>query len=306
MSEVKWIKIAIGMPDDEKIKLMDALENRDLAHYVLLRLLIQAGKTNAKGRIFLSETIPYTNEMLAIIFNRPVDAIKSVLKLLVDLKIIEIDKDNFIRIVNWEKHQNVEGMERVREQNRKRAERFRNKNKVNVESENTTRNTNNESVSKEEDSYEDEKSEEKEISDHINSNVTVTMQRENENKIENKIENKSDRHTDNNTAEEILEYVKKISGKAVKMSLAAINDAVSIHGAANVKLAIDRAVEVKKVRMNYIKGILKNWQLEGYPVSDSNYDNSYKVQGRKLSFINFEPRKYDYDALEKALLGWNE
>lgn len=306
MSEVKWIKLAVGMHDDEKIKLLDALENRDVVHYVLLRLLIQAGKTNAKGRIFLSETIPYSDEMLAIIFNRSVDAIKSSLKLLVDLKIIEIDKDNFIRIVNWEKHQNVEGMERVREQNRKRAERFRNKNKVNEDLDKINIDNvcipNNEPESKEEDSCEEEKNGERENICNTNNNVIVTVQREKENKKEIKI----DRHTDNSTAEEILEYAKQVSGKTIKMSLAAIKDAVSIHGAANVKLAIDRAVEAKKVRMNYINGILKNWQLEGSPKSNSNSENSYKVEGRKLSFMNFEPRQYDYDALEKALLGWKE
>ncbi|MVX64808.1 phage replisome organizer, partial [Clostridium chromiireducens] len=42
---------------------------------------------------------------------------------------IEIAPDKVIRIVNWDKYQNIEGMERVREQNRKRAENHREKKK---------------------------------------------------------------------------------------------------------------------------------------------------------------------------------
>ena len=32
---------------------------------------------------------------------------------------IEVDKDKLIKICNWDKHQNVQGMERVRDQKRK-------------------------------------------------------------------------------------------------------------------------------------------------------------------------------------------
>jgi DnaD/phage-associated family protein len=42
---------------------------------------------------------------------------------------IEIDSNNIIKILNWDKHQNIEGMERVRAQNRKRAENHREKKK---------------------------------------------------------------------------------------------------------------------------------------------------------------------------------
>ena len=59
MSDIKWIKLATCMPDDEKIKLIDAMPERDTIHYIWIRLLIQAGKTNADGEIFLSEDMPW-------------------------------------------------------------------------------------------------------------------------------------------------------------------------------------------------------------------------------------------------------
>ncbi len=130
MADIKWIKLATCMPDDEKMKLIDAMPERDTVHYLWIRLLIQAAKTNADGEIFLSEDMPYTDKMLAVIFSRPLADIKLALKTLSRLGMIEIASDKVIRIVNWDKHQNIEGMERVREQNRKRVENHREKKKL--------------------------------------------------------------------------------------------------------------------------------------------------------------------------------
>jgi len=129
MADIKWFKLATHMPDDEKMKLIDAMPQRDTVHYLWIRLLIQAAKTNANGEIFLSEDMPYTDKMLAILFSRPLASIKLALKTLSRLGMIEITSDKVIRIVNWDKHQNIEGMERVRKQNRKRAENHREKKK---------------------------------------------------------------------------------------------------------------------------------------------------------------------------------
>ncbi|MVX62687.1 DnaD domain protein [Clostridium chromiireducens] len=129
MADIKWIKLATNMHDDEKMKLMDAMPERDTIHYLWIRLLIQAGKTNANGLIYLNENIPYTDEMLATIFSRPVASIRFALKVLSDLQMIKIAENNVIKIVNWDKHQNVEGMDRVRDQNRKRVQNHREKKK---------------------------------------------------------------------------------------------------------------------------------------------------------------------------------
>ena len=291
MSKVKWIKVAINMCDDEKIKLIDAMDERDTIHYVWIRLLIQAGKTNAAGKIFLNENIPYSNEMLSIIFNRPIEIVEFALKTLINLKMIEIDESNFINISNWEKHQNIEGMDKIREQTKKRVERYREKNKLKEDSD-TKNNCENNSLK--------------------NCNVTVTVQnkkeKEKEIKTKTKIEKENTTDSDNKIESDIMQHVKKISSKFVGVSLSSIKLAVSIHGEKNVKLAIDEAAKVNIPTMNYINGILKNWQRDGYPGNDSNSlnrDSKYKQKSHKvLSFNNFEPRQYDYDSLEKALLGW--
>ncbi|BCZ46158.1 hypothetical protein psyc5s11_22250 [Clostridium gelidum] len=129
MSEIKRIKITSYMFEDEKIRLIDAMENGVMVIYVWLRLLVQAGKISANGYIYLTENIPYTEEMLSTLFCKSLESIKFALKTLCNFQMIEIDSNNIIKILNWDKHQNIEGMERVRAQNRKRAENHREKKK---------------------------------------------------------------------------------------------------------------------------------------------------------------------------------
>ncbi|NFI56345.1 DnaD domain protein [Clostridium botulinum] len=88
------------------------------------------------------------------------------------------------------------------------------------------------------------------------------------------------------------------------LNLGYIKLAISIHGFNNVKMAINKALELNKDNTNYINGILKNWKREGYPSDDKNYKSRVTKNSSNLKFDNFEARKYDYDSLEKRLLGW--
>jgi hypothetical protein len=47
-----------------------------------------------------------------------------------NFQMIELIDGNFIRIINWDKHQNIDGMEKIREQTRKRVSNHRNKQKL--------------------------------------------------------------------------------------------------------------------------------------------------------------------------------
>jgi len=129
LSEVKWIKLLTGMFDDEKIKLIEAIPEADMILIIWIKLLTLAGKKNVNGYIFLTENIPYTDEMLATIFKRPLNTIRLALETFKKFGMISYDENNVIKIVNWEKHQNIEGLEKIREQNRLRQEKFREKHK---------------------------------------------------------------------------------------------------------------------------------------------------------------------------------
>lgn len=129
MSSVKWIKLSTQMFEDEKIKLIEQMPEADTILIIWVKLLSQAGKANANGYIYLSENIPYTDEMLATIFGRPLNTIRLALETFRAFGMIEIDEENFISIANWEKHQNVAGLDRIREQNRLRKQRQRQRQK---------------------------------------------------------------------------------------------------------------------------------------------------------------------------------
>jgi predicted phage replisome organizer len=81
---------------------------------------MQAGKTNASGWIYLSEECAYTPAMLSTLFNEPQQMVETALKLFSSrpFQLIELTDDGLIYIPNWEKHQNIEGMDKIREQNR--------------------------------------------------------------------------------------------------------------------------------------------------------------------------------------------
>src|SRR5690606_13932590 len=127
VSEVKWIKLSTNMFEDEKIRLIESIPDADALLVIWIKLLAQAGKTNASGYIFLNENIPYTDEMLATIFNRPINTIRLALKTFQEFGMIEISDNHFINIINWEKHQNIAGLEKIREQTRKRVAKHREK-----------------------------------------------------------------------------------------------------------------------------------------------------------------------------------
>jgi len=127
MSEIKWIKILTGIFDDEKIKLIDSMPDRDSVFTIWIKLLTLAGKINDNGCIYVNEDFPYTDEMLSTIFNRPLNTIRMALDIFRKFKMIEILKNGKIYICNWEKHQNIDGMDKIRQQNKLRQEKYRNR-----------------------------------------------------------------------------------------------------------------------------------------------------------------------------------
>lgn len=127
-SEVKWIKIVTDIFDDEKILLIEALPEADSIIVIWFKMLCLAGKLNSCGVLVLNDKIVYTEEMLSQIFRRPLNVIRLALTTFERFGMIEIVNDT-ITIPNWEKHQNIEGMERIREQTRKRVAEYREREK---------------------------------------------------------------------------------------------------------------------------------------------------------------------------------
>lgn len=129
MAEVKWIKIVTDIFDDEKMLLIESLPDADGIIVVWFKLLCLAGKMNNSGVFVLNGKIAYTDEMLATIFRRPVNTVRLALNTFSEFGMIEII-DDVITIPNWEKHQNIDQMEKMKEQNRIRVAKHREKQKL--------------------------------------------------------------------------------------------------------------------------------------------------------------------------------
>lgn len=128
MAEITWIKLKTDMFENEKIKLIEALPDADTIIVIWVKLLAAAGKANSNGFIMLTENIPMNEEEMATIFNRPLNTVRLALQTFKRYGMIEVD-DEAIRIKNWDIHQNIDGMEKVRLQNRMRKQKQRERQK---------------------------------------------------------------------------------------------------------------------------------------------------------------------------------
>jgi len=64
-----------------------------------------------------------------------------------------------------------------------------------------------------------------------------------------------------------------------------------------------------KVEMGYINGILRSWQKDGIKTLKDIEDSEKKprkTKGKKTQNKDFTEREYDYDDLERKLLGWDK
>ncbi|MDT1997250.1 phage replisome organizer N-terminal domain-containing protein [Carnobacterium divergens] len=129
MAEISWIKLKTTMFDDEKIRLIQAVPESDAILVIWIRLLVLAGKTNDDGLIYIQRNMPYSEEMLATLFGKNVNTVRLALTTLANFNMIDLTANGLISVTNWEKHQNVEGLEKIKEQNRLRAKRHYEKKK---------------------------------------------------------------------------------------------------------------------------------------------------------------------------------
>lgn len=236
MSEIKWIKITTDIFDDEKIRLIDALPDHDAILVIWFKILALAGKHNRNGLLMMSDKVHYTDEMLATIFQRPLNSVRMALGIFEQFGMIEII-DGVITLPNWEKHQNIDGMERIKEQTRNRVARHREKQKSLALG-------------------------------NVTCNVTVTdgnaLEEEEEEGDKNKIKNRldKDKNITTTSSENILELFQSEFRRLLSgFEIEEINHLLNENDAELVREALKTAINLGKPNVKYIGGILRNWQL---------------------------------------------
>ena len=135
MADVQWIKLNVGMFDGNSFKKIKKAKIggesfRDKLTAVWFELLDFAGKSNAGGQLIESTEIPFASiEDIAILIDREPEELQLCMQYFVNNRMITVIDDIYM-LTNWEKYQNTDGLEKIKEQNRKRQAKFKQKQKL--------------------------------------------------------------------------------------------------------------------------------------------------------------------------------
>lgn len=129
MADVGWVRLSTGLFDNPKIKILEMNENGDAFVSLWLRLLCLAGRANDNGMVYVTEGVAYTPDILAAMTGKDVEVITEALELFRKLNMIAVDDGGYIEILGWQKHQNIEGLAKIRTQTKERVKRYREKKK---------------------------------------------------------------------------------------------------------------------------------------------------------------------------------
>lgn len=260
MSEIKWIKITTDIFDDEKMCLIDALPDRDAIILIWIKLITLAGKLNRKGVLAISKNIVYTDEMLAQTFHRPLNTVRMALEVFENFGMVE-KIDGVIMLPNWEKHQNIDGMEKIKEQNRNRAARHRKKQKLLAQ--------NNESN----------------VISNVTDNVTVT----DDNAIDKELDKDIDIEIINNkvmTSSSLSENLKNSGIHLTAKAHQQLLDYVGLDGMSFDMLnrAVEKTSGSHKPSFNYLIAILESWKKKGFTsIEQVNEDDRKYKEGKNYN-----------------------
>lgn len=253
MSEIKWIKITTDIFDDEKICLIDALPDPDAILVIWFKILTLAGKHNSNGLLMMTDKVHYTDEMLATIFRRPLNTVRMAIGVFEQFGMIEII-DGIISLPNWEKHQNVDGMEKIKEQTRNRVAKYRKKQK-NLALGNVTGNvtvTDGNALDKELDKELDKDIE-------INNNKVMISSSLSENLKNSGI------HLTDKSHQQLLDYV-GLDGMSFDM----------------LNRAVEKTSGLHKPSFNYLIAILESWKKKGFTsIEQVDEDDRKYKEGKK-------------------------
>ncbi len=260
-----YLKLKEDFFDSSEIKVLEAMPNGYKYSNLLIKLYLKALKF--EGALRLNEFIPYNLQMISAIVGMDIDTVKVAFDIFKQLKLIEILDDGTIYMLEI---QNFIGKSTT-EADRKRKYRAK------IEAE--------------------KKKKLLEIEGG-------QMSDKNPPEIEKEIDKEIEIEKDNKESKDILSLYEELGFGFVNQILVSdIDLLVKEYTAVWVKEALKEANEMGVRNLKYVRGILKNWRSKGFK-SEKPKKQSYE-KSEKIGFNNFEPRSYDYDELEKKLLGWD-
>ena len=121
---VSWIQLCVDIFDNRKIKQILRMPRGDAIFTLWIGLLCLAGKTNDGGAIYFTKNVPYDYKKLAAEFRKSEKFLQKSVEILKNFEMI-LEQNGVIYITNWAEYQNVEGLEKIREQTRQRVAKHR-------------------------------------------------------------------------------------------------------------------------------------------------------------------------------------
>jgi predicted phage replisome organizer len=142
MAEAEWIKLYLKtFRTSRKISAIERMKNGDTFIVIWFKLLCLAGEINDDGAVYITSKKPFDSVSLADELKKPRAVVDAAIKVFEEHDMLFKDDAGFIQILNWEKYQNIEGLEKIRKQTRERVARCRaNKSNADVTQCNATSN----------------------------------------------------------------------------------------------------------------------------------------------------------------------
>lgn len=126
MAEVSWVKLKVNTFDDKKIKLILSQKDGDKTMVIFFKIFCFSGEVNDNGYIYLDKKKPLTDEELAEIILEDTVTLRNAFVTLREHNILVRQEENgHFLLRNFMKHQNVEGLEKIKTKGAERAKRYR-------------------------------------------------------------------------------------------------------------------------------------------------------------------------------------
>lgn len=295
MADVKWIKMATNLFDNRKIRQIECLPEGYAIIVVWMKLLCLAGNVNDSGYIYFTKEIPYTEQMLSAQFNMPITTLQLALRTFEQFGMVEVI-DDILHISNWEKYQSVDRLNEIREYNRLAKQKSRAKQKL-------LQNVNDMSMT---------------------SQSCHDIEEDKDKELDKEIELEKDREEERDNERIDYQQIADLFNSLCPSfpSIKALSDARKKAIKARLKTySIDdfKSLFLKAESSSFLKGSNdRNWSANfDWLIKDANmakvldgdYDNRTRTEHvpsyikKNNSFNNFKQRTYDFDELERKLVG---
>lgn len=135
MADVKWIKLKVGMFDGMSFKKIKRAKIggesfRDKLTAVWFELMDFAGRCNHDGAFISPREIPFCElSDIATMIDREEKELRLCMAFFINEGMISVIDDVYM-LSNWSEYQNIEGLEKIKEQNRLRQAKFKQKQKL--------------------------------------------------------------------------------------------------------------------------------------------------------------------------------